>query len=186
MVVLRHATSAAAAGKSPRWFWAGSAAGQQRRAGARASLSTPAWFCPRTPEDAAGSRSTGKAIPARRVKRQGREPPDTASPTPGAPSSLSPGDSHITRSGWKVSPKADQQPVRRQSVLKAAWSQVKQLHTHSALSTDCLKSHKGRLGMSNETKAIFHHALAKKRGATQRMETDQTPTVNSSFNLPFS
>lgn len=135
MEVLHHATSAAAAGNSPR-FWPGSAAGRRRRAVARVSVSTNVWVCSRIPGDAAGSCSTGKAIPEQRVKRQGREPPDTASPTPGAPSSLPPGDSHITGSRWKVwgqPAKADQQPVKGRSFLKAAELQVKQLRAEDRL-----------------------------------------------------
>lgn len=97
MGVVDHAISTASAGNSPR-FRPGSASGQWRSAAARVSLHPLVWFCSWIPADAAGSYNTGKAIPVRWVKRQGRETPDTASPTPGAPLSLSPGDSHITRS----------------------------------------------------------------------------------------
>ena len=118
---LCHATSAAAAGKSPR-SCPGWAAGRWRRDVARTRISTTVWFCSWIPAGAAGSYSSGKAIPTQWVKRRGREPPDTASPTPGAPSSLAPGDSHITGSRWIVSGRpaqADQQPVEGRAFLKA-------------------------------------------------------------------
>lgn len=91
-----HPSRSAASAESPTHL----RPGYEGAASRMQDPSSPAWLPSWLSTAAARSAGTGAAIPARSARRQGRDPPDTASPTPGAPSAC-PGASHISRSGWK-------------------------------------------------------------------------------------
>lgn len=95
-----HPGQSGASARSPTQNQSGSGVGVWGRAAARLGLSPAAPLPSSLSAAAVESASTGAAIPARWARRRGREPPDTASPTPGAPSPT-PGASHITR--WEIS-----------------------------------------------------------------------------------